>query len=115
MWRILQHDKPDDYVLATGETHSVREFIEKAFAVVSRSIVWRGEGVAEVGIDAESGKVLVEVDPRYFRPTEVDLLLGDASKAHKTLGWRHTVPFDELVREMVTSDLTEVGLVPEER
>jgi GDPmannose 4,6-dehydratase len=115
MWRILQHDTPDDYVLATGETHSVREFIEKAFAVVSRSIVWRGEGVAEVGIDAKSGKVLVEVDPRYFRPTEVDLLLGDASKAHKTLGWRHTVPFDELVREMVTSDLAELGLALEGR
>jgi GDPmannose 4,6-dehydratase len=109
MWRILQHETPDDYVLATGETHSVREFIEKAFAVVSRTIAWRGKGVAEVGVDAASGEVLVEVDPRYFRPTEVDLLLGDASKARKILGWQHRVAFEDLVREMVESDIAAIG------
>ncbi|MDB5600530.1 MAG: GDP-mannose 4,6-dehydratase [Xanthobacteraceae bacterium] len=105
----MQHETPDDYVLATGETHSVREFIEKSFAVVSRKIAWRGEGVAEVGVDAASGQVLVEVDPRYFRPTEVDLLLGDPAKARKILGWQHRVPFDELVREMVESDVAAIG------
>ena len=81
MWRILQQDKPDDYVLATGETRSVREFVEIAFAHVDREIVWKGEGVGTIGIDKRSGKTLVKIDPRYFRPTEVDLLIGDASKA----------------------------------
>jgi GDPmannose 4,6-dehydratase len=109
MWRIMQHETPDDYVLATGETHSVREFIEKSFAVVSRKIAWQGQGVAEVGVDAVSGQVLVEVDPRYFRPTEVDLLLGDPAKARRILGWQHRVPFDELVREMVQSDVAAIG------
>jgi GDPmannose 4,6-dehydratase len=108
MWRILQHEAPDDYVLATGETHSVREFIEKAFAVLSRKIVWRGEGVSEVGVDAASGQVLIEIDPRYFRPTEVDLLLGDASKARRILGWQHRVAFEDLVREMVESDVAAI-------
>jgi GDPmannose 4,6-dehydratase len=105
MWLIVQHEKPDDYVLATGETHTVREFIEKAFAVVERRIVWRGKGPNETGVDERSGQVLVEVDPRYFRPTEVDVLMGDASKARKTLRWRHRVTFDDLVREMVENDL----------
>jgi GDPmannose 4,6-dehydratase len=108
MWRILQQDEPDDYVLATGETHSVREFIERAFACVDRAIVWRGEGVDEVGIDERSGRELVRVDARYFRPTEVDLLLGDPSKARKRLGWRHQTSFAELVREMVEADLVAV-------
>jgi GDPmannose 4,6-dehydratase len=108
MWRILQQDQPDDYVLATGETHSVREFIELAFACVDRQVVWQGEGVDEIGIDARSGKELVRVDPRYFRPTEVDLLLGDPSKAHERLGWRHRTGFAELVREMVEADLVAV-------
>lgn len=105
MWLIVQQDEPDDFVLATGEAHSVRQFVEKAFAHVGRTIVWKGAGVAEKGVDQGSGKVLVEVDPRYFRPTEVDHLVGDPLKAHNRLGWRHRVTFDELVREMVDGDL----------
>ncbi|NEU11402.1 GDP-mannose 4,6-dehydratase [Methylobacterium sp. BTF04] len=105
MWRIVQQDKPDDYVLATGEMHTVREFVERAFAVVGRTITWRGAGVEEEGIDAASNDVLVKIDPRYFRPTEVEQLLGDATKARETLGWVHTVAFPELVEEMVLSDL----------
>ncbi len=109
MWRIVQHDVADDFVLATGETHSVREFVELAFGVVGRSIEWRGSGVDEVGADAKSGQTLVSIDPRYFRPTEVDILLGDASKAREKLGWTHTTSFPDLVREMVESDLIAVG------
>jgi GDPmannose 4,6-dehydratase len=109
MWRILQQDEPGDYVLATGETHSVREFIELAFAKVGRNLVWQGDGVDELGIDGHSGDVLVRVDPRYFRPTEVDLLLGDPSKAHRVLGWHHKVSFPELVSEMVNSDLEVIA------
>jgi GDPmannose 4,6-dehydratase len=105
MWMIMQQDKPDDYVLATGECHSVREFIERAFAVVGRRIRWQGKGRDEVGIDDKTGKSLVEVDPRYFRPTEVDVLRGDASKARAKLGWRHRVGFEALVEELVGSDL----------
>ena len=108
MWRIVQQEQSDDYVLATGEKHSVREFTEKAFACVGTKIEWRGSGVDEKGVDAKSGRVLVEVDARYFRPTEVDLLLGDPTKAHTKLGWRHTTPFDDLVKEMVESDLKGV-------
>jgi len=104
MWRMLQQDTADDYVLATGETYSVRAFVERAFAETGRTIEWRGAGVEEVGVDAASGNVLVEVDPRYFRPTEVDLLRGDASKARRVLGWRHTTGFDALVAEMVAAD-----------
>ncbi len=107
MWRIVQQDTPEDYVLATGETHSVREFVELAFAELDRTIAWRGEGVDEVGIDEASGKTLVRIDPRYFRPTEVDLLLGDPSKAREKLGWQHRISFRELVKEMVESDLAE--------
>jgi GDPmannose 4,6-dehydratase len=105
MWRIMQQHEPDDYVLATGEMHTVREFIERAFAEVGRSISWKGKGVEEVGIDNRSGQVLVEVDPRYFRPTEVDLLLGNPAKAKAKLGWTHTTSFAELVKEMVNADL----------
>jgi len=105
MWMILQQDVPDDYVLATGEAHSVREFVELAFAQVGREIAWRGRGVDEQGIDARNGAVLVAVDPRYFRPTEVDRLLGDPSKARQRLGWHHKIGFADLVREMVESDL----------
>ena len=108
MWLITQQPEPDDYVLATGETHSVREFVELAFACVDRRIEWRGEGVDEEGIDARSGEVLVRVDPRYFRPTEVDILIGDASKARARLGWRHRTGFADLVREMVEADLVQV-------
>jgi GDPmannose 4,6-dehydratase len=102
---ILQQDEPDDYVLATGEAHSVRELVELAFAQVGREIAWRGRGVDEQGIDARNGAVLVAVDPRYFRPTEVDRLLGDPSKARQRLGWHHKIGFVQLVREMVESDL----------
>ncbi|WP_449235943.1 GDP-mannose 4,6-dehydratase [Azospirillum doebereinerae] len=109
MWRILQHDTPDDFVLATGETHSVREFVELAFAHVGRTIVWKGEGVDEVGVDDGSGKTVVRIDPVYFRPTEVDLLLGDPSKALDKLGWRHTTTFRELVRDMMDADLATVA------
>lgn len=104
MWRMLQQDQGDDYVLATGELHSVREFVEKSFAIIGRTVVWRGEGVEEVGIDAETGTVLIRIDPRYFRPTEVELLLGDPTKARTQLGWTHTTGFDDLVREMVEAD-----------
>ena len=109
MWRIVQQPEPDDYVLATGETHSVREFVEKAFAQVNKSIEWAGAGLEEKGVDVASGRVLVEVDPRYFRPTEVELLVGDASKARSKLGWNHKVSFDELVAEMVAADLATVA------
>jgi GDPmannose 4,6-dehydratase len=105
MWLMLQQEEPDDYVLATGEAHSVREFVERAFACTGRHILWRGRGADEVGVDARSGKELVRVDQRYFRPTEVDLLQGDPRKARTRLGWRHQVDFDELVREMVEADL----------
>jgi GDPmannose 4,6-dehydratase len=104
MWLILQQDAPDDYVLATGESHSVREFVEKAFSHIGRAVVWRGQGVEEKGIDKSTGEVLVEVDPRYFRPTEVDSLLGDPSKARAKLGWRHKTSFDTLVADMVEAD-----------
>lgn len=109
MWQILQHPEPDDYVLATGETHSVREFVEKAFQQIGVRIVWEGAGVEEKGLDAGSGRVLVQVDPRYFRPTEVDLLVGDPSKARSKLGWQHRVSFEQLVAEMVAADLKAVA------
>jgi GDPmannose 4,6-dehydratase len=109
MWRILQHPEPDDYVLATGEMHSVREFVEKTFAQIGIDIIWKGAGVDEKGVDTASGRVLVRVDPRYFRPTEVDLLIGDPSKARSKLGWRHKVSFEELVAEMVDADLKNVA------
>ena len=105
MWRIVQHDVPDDWVLATGETHSVREFVELAFAELGRTIEWQGEGVDEIGRDAKTGDVLVRIDPRYFRPTEVDLLIGDPTKAFDKLGWKHTTSFVDLVKEMVRADL----------
>ncbi len=108
MWLILQQDKPDDYVLATGEAHSVREFVEKAFAYVGRTIIWRGSGVEEKGFDKATGTPLVEIDPRYFRPTEVDALVGDASKARANLGWRHKTSFDRLVIEMMEADMVAI-------
>ena len=107
MHKILQADEPGDFVLATGETRSVREFVELAFAEVGRSIEWRGKGVEEVGVDKASGNTLVQIDPTYFRPTEVDLLIGDASKARAKLGWAPKTPFAQLVKEMVASDLLE--------
>lgn len=107
MYLMLQQPASDDYVLATGEAHSVREFVELAFAEVGRGIAWSGSGVDEVGRDARSGEVLVRIDERYFRPTEVDLLLGDPSKARAKLGWEHKTSFRELVAEMVASDLKQ--------
>jgi GDPmannose 4,6-dehydratase len=109
MWRIVQQDESDDYVLATGEAHSVREFVEAAFLHVGIRLDWHGQGVEERGLDAQDGRVLVEVDPRYFRPTEVDFLRGDASKAQAKLGWRHSVSFDDLVREMIEADRAAVA------
>jgi len=105
MWRIMQHDTPEDFVIATGEKHTVREFVERAFKEVHIDIVWSGTGVDEKGIDTQTGKVRVVVDPRYFRPAEVELLIGDASKAHRLLNWQPTVTFKELVSLMVKADL----------
>ena len=104
-WLILQQDTPDDFVIATGEQHSVREFIERAGAHLGYDIEWHGQGLDERGVDRKSGKVLVKVDPRYFRPAEVETLLGDATKARTRLGWQPEVSFEELVREMVETDL----------
>ncbi len=107
MWRILQHDEPDDFVIATGRQYSVREFVVKAFARVGMRIAWRGAGSAEEGIDEASGRVLVAVDPRYYRPTEVETLLGDPSKARERLGWEARIGLDTLVEEMVDADLRD--------
>ena len=104
MWLMLQQDKPDDYCLATGEMHSVREFVELAFSEIGEEIEWKGNGIDEKGYSKNSGKILVEIDPRYFRPTEVEQLLGDPTKAHEKLGWQHKITFPELVAEMVEAD-----------
>lgn len=104
MWLILQHDKPDDFVIATGETHSVREFCEEAFKELGIAIEWKGSDINEKGLDVETGRVLVEVDPKYFRPTDVEILIGDASKAREKLGWKPRVTFNELVRIMTRAD-----------
>lgn len=108
MWLMLQQEKPDDYVIATGETHSVRKFTELAFKELGIDIIWQGEGAGEVGIDSRTGKIIVEVDPGYYRPTEVELLIGDSSKARKKLGWKPKVRLEELVKIMVKSDEEEV-------
>lgn len=105
MWLILQQEQPDDFVIATGKMHSVREFIELAFKEVGIAVLWQGTGVEEKGIDAASGNVLVQVDPKYFRPTEVDLLLGDPAKAKEKLGWQAETSLEELVRMMVKEDI----------
>jgi GDPmannose 4,6-dehydratase len=104
MWLILQHSEPDDFILATGETHSVRQFVEEAAGHLDFDIVWEGEGLNECGIDRKSGKAIIRIDPRYFRPSEVDLLIGDATKAKEKLGWEPKVRFEELVRLMVEHD-----------
>jgi len=112
MWRMLQQDEPDDYVLATGETHTVREFVEKSFAVVGTNIKWMGEAgtVDEYAVDADDeSKVLVKIDPQYFRPTEVELLLGDPTKAKNKLGWESSTSFDNLVKEMVEDDVAMIS------
>ena len=105
---MLQQEVSDDYVLATGESHSVREFVELAFAQIGRQIVWSGRGVSELGQDAATGETLVRVDARYFRPTEVDILLGDPSKARSRLGWTHRTSFAALVADMVAADLVQI-------
>lgn len=109
MWKMLQQDKPDDYVLATGEVHTVREFCEHAFKEIGIELEWEGEGVDEVGRDRETGDTIIKVDPQYFRPTEVDFLQGDPSKAKKDLGWGHEYTFEELVQDMVRGDLERVS------
>jgi GDPmannose 4,6-dehydratase len=109
MWLMLQQDQPDDYVLATGETTVVRDFVTKAFAEVGIALDWRGEGVEEQGVCRETGRVYVEVDPRYFRPTEVELLIGDPSKAKAKLGWVHETKWESLCAEMVAADLITVA------
>ncbi len=105
MWKMLQQDTPEDYVLATGQTRSVRDFVDISFSKVGRNINWQGEGVKEKGLDSKTGDVLVEVDPRYFRPTEVEFLLGDPSKAARDLDWSPKISFEEMVSEMVEYDL----------
>ena len=109
MWRILQQDQPEDYVLATNETHTVREFVERAFAETGVPIRWEGEGSNEKGYDAKTGKLLVDVSEQFYRPAEVELLWGDSTKAEHELGWRRKVGFDELVKMMVTADLERLG------
>jgi GDPmannose 4,6-dehydratase len=115
MWRIVQQDQADDFVLATGETHTVRSFVDLAFGEVDVKLDWTGEGVDEIGHCAKTGKPLVKVDPRYFRPTEVDLLIGDPSKAKRVLGWEATTPLADLVAEMVREDLKAVAREAETR
>jgi GDPmannose 4,6-dehydratase len=105
MWRILQHDTPSDFVISTGETRSVREFCEAAFEVAGMPIEWQGEGLAEKGVSVDDGRVLVAVDARYFRPAEVEFLLGDASKAKKLLNWSPRTSFQDLVEMMVDADM----------
>ena len=108
MWLMLQQDKPDDYVLATNKTYSIREFVEMAFATVDINIKWKGEGLNEVGYNEKDGAVLVRISPKYFRPAEVNLLLGDYSKAKKELGWEPKISVQELISEMVQNDLLNV-------
>jgi GDPmannose 4,6-dehydratase len=105
MWLMLQQDKPDDYVIATGETHTVREFVELAFKEAGIDIVWEGTGLSEVGRDKSSGKVLVKVSEQFYRPAEVEILIGDSSKARKTLGWKPKVTFESLVELMIEAGL----------
>lgn len=112
MWRILQQPAPDDYVLATGESRTVREFVTEAFRVIGRTILWEGEGLEEIGVDDSDGACLIQIDPRHFRPAEVDLLKGDSAKARARLNWRHTVGFEELVKEMVLADLRTANSAP---
>ena len=109
MWLMLQQDKPDDYVIATGETHSVREFVEYAGFLLGYEIIWRGKGLKEEGVDRKSKKILIKIDPVYYRPSEVDVLQGDASKAKQKLGWKPKVKFKDLVDLMVKEELKGRG------
>jgi GDPmannose 4,6-dehydratase len=104
MWLMVQQDTPDDFVIATGESHTVREFIEKAFSVLDMKVEWEGEGTDTVGIDRASGKTVIRVDPKHYRPTEVEFLLGDPTKAREKLGWEPEVTFDKLAEIMVKAD-----------
>jgi GDPmannose 4,6-dehydratase len=112
MWRIVQQDAPDDYVLATGQAHTVRSFVDAAFAAVNIDIEWHGQGIEEKGYESGTDRCLIEIDPQYFRPTEVELLIGDASKAREKLGWEYSIGLEEMVHEMVQSDL---GVVKREK
>jgi GDPmannose 4,6-dehydratase len=111
MWRMLQQDKPGDYVLATGETHSIREFAELAFKEIGIDIIWEGEAEKEKGLNSTDGEILIEVSKEFYRPAEVEVLLGDASKAKKELDWGPVVRFESLVRMMVEHDLHEVEML----
>ena len=109
MWLILQQDTPDDYVIATGEMHTVREFIERTFTLLEMPVEWQGRGANEIGIDKKSGKTIIRIDPKYYRPTEVEQLLGDATRARTKLGWTPEVTFDKLIEIMVKSDMEKIG------
>jgi GDPmannose 4,6-dehydratase len=109
MWMILQHDKPDDFVVATGETHSVREFVEKCFFMAGINLVWEGENEDEKGIDSKTGKVIIEIDPWYYRPTEVDILVGDYSKVKNELGWEPKHTFEDLIKIMMKFEIDNVN------
>ncbi len=115
MWRMVQQETPDDYVLATGRTVTVRHFVDVAFAESGVTLRWEGEGRNEKGFDAADGRLLVQVDPRYFRPTEVDRLIGDPAKAREKLGWKHSISVEELAREMVRADLKIMSDAPIQR
>lgn len=115
MWMMLQQSNPDDFVLATGETHPVREFVNKCFDAVGITLKWEGSGLDEQGIDVKTGKAVVKIDPKYFRPAEVDLLLGNPAKAERLLGWKRRVDFDSLVREMVEADLKAAASLVEDQ
>jgi GDPmannose 4,6-dehydratase len=110
IWMMLQQETPDDYVVATNETHTVKEFIDESFRIAGIEIEWKGSGVDEKGLDKKSGKVLVEINPKYFRPTEVELLIGDPAKAKQKLGWEPKVKFKELVKIMTEADLKKAGV-----
>jgi GDPmannose 4,6-dehydratase len=109
MWLMLQQDEPEDFVISTGETHSVREFVELTFKEFGTDIKWEGEGTDEIGIDSNTGKVLIEVDPAYYRPTEVDILVGDSTKAREKLGWKPKVKFEELIKQMAKAEEENVS------
>lgn len=109
MWLMLQQDEPEDFVISTGETHSVREFVELTFKEFGTDIKWEGEGIDEIGIDSNTGKVLIEVDPAYYRPTEVDILVGDSTKAREKLGWKPKVKFEELIKQMAKAEEENVS------
>ena len=106
---MLQQEKPDDYVIASGETRTVREFAQTAFAHAGMDIEWHGEGADEYGVDRKSGKTIIKVNPEFFRPAEVDILLGDASKAEKVLGWKREISFEQLVQRMVNADMERIS------